>query len=198
MRQAGRTLPKPRRVVIDKHGPPCTQLWGRHAEEDAFVVGTGTSLAGFDFTHLAGRLTIALNDALLCPGLDPAYHLFHDHGLWVRYVSAQPHPRTWHVVSKHAREQFMLSDKCTFKARVLEFAHAGSPREVDQADASLYVDRTIATSGTERFSTTRTVNPLSQTCFSIVGAACALSAQNSAKTPSGAALHGYRNIIVPP
>ena len=125
----------------------CAQLWGRQAEEDAFVVGTGTSLAGFDFTRLAGRLTIALNDALLCPGLDPAYHLFHDHGLWVRYVHVQPHPRTWFVVQRHAREQFEKNDKCVFKARIVQYAHAGSPREVQQADGTLYTDRTVATAG---------------------------------------------------
>lgn len=125
----------------------CAQLWGRHTGEDAFVIGTGTSLAGFQFGRLAGRLTIALNDALLCPGLDPAYHIFHDHGLWVRYVHVQPHPRTWFVMQKHGREQFLKNDRCLFKARIVEYAHAGSPREVEPTDGLLYTDRTIATAG---------------------------------------------------
>ena len=134
------------RPAVDKRTGCCTALWGRHAAEDTWVVGTGTSLAGFDFSRLAGRLTIALNDALLIPGLDPAYGLFHDNGLWVRYYAQSLHPRTHVLCTQAARENFYGSERCGFKTRVLWYDHAGQPDD-QPAGPGLYVDRTIATGG---------------------------------------------------
>lgn len=52
-------------------------LW-KHEYRDVYVVGSGTSLADFDFRKLDGRVTIALNGAMLAPRFVPTYHLFAD------------------------------------------------------------------------------------------------------------------------
>lgn len=137
---------KRRRVFYDPHVQPASNLWGRNLGEDVFVIGTGTSLAGFDFARLAGRCTIALNDAVRAEGLDPAYHLFHDHGIWQRYLRLQLHPRTWVVCGPHSRKSLIKHEACTFKGRILWHSHNGAPT-VDARDNDLYVDRTVATAG---------------------------------------------------
>lgn len=55
-------------------------LW-RHAGHDVYVVGSGTSLASFDFARLAGEVTIALNSVVTAHGFAPTYHLLADEWL---------------------------------------------------------------------------------------------------------------------
>jgi hypothetical protein len=123
-----------------------TRLWGTHAGEDAFVVGSGTSLQGFDFTRLADRLTIALNDAALAQGLDPAYHLWHDTQLWQRYRDVDLAPRTVVICSERGRESLVDHARCRYKDRIMWFDQSPAP-DVDPRTAQLYVSRTIATAG---------------------------------------------------
>lgn len=61
-------------------------LIGRHRGADVFVVGTGTSLAAFEWGQLVGGITVALNDAMLARGFVPTYHLFVDDALAERYA----------------------------------------------------------------------------------------------------------------
>lgn len=61
-------------------------ILGRHRDADVYVVGSGTSLAGFDFGRLDGRVTVALNDAANAPGFTPTYHLWADAQLYLRYI----------------------------------------------------------------------------------------------------------------
>jgi hypothetical protein len=58
-------------------------LVGVEGGNDIYVVGTGTSLRGFDFSKLRGHVTIALNDAILAMS-HASYLLFCDR-LWHRY-----------------------------------------------------------------------------------------------------------------
>ena len=51
-------------------------LSGAHEGEDMFIVASGPSLAGFDFSLLDGRLSIAINHAVY--HVAPSYHLFFD------------------------------------------------------------------------------------------------------------------------
>lgn len=80
------------------------KLIGMHAGADAFVCGTGTSLADFDWTRLNGRLTVALNDAVHAPGFVPAYHLWADANLYARFCKR--YVRTIAVVP--ARTAFLV------------------------------------------------------------------------------------------
>lgn len=126
------------------HASAVSVLWGRHAGEDAFVVGSGTSLASFDFRRLAGRFTIALNDAGVAPGLEPAYHIWHDTQLWQRYRDVDTAPRTVAVCSEASRRCLVDWPRCRFKDRILWFDQ--SPvAEVEFSTPQLYVSRTIAT-----------------------------------------------------
>lgn len=65
-------------------------LIGAHAGADVFVCGTGTSLAGFDWTRLNECATIALNDAINARGFEPTYHLWADDHLYERYFKHYP------------------------------------------------------------------------------------------------------------
>lgn len=59
-------------------------LWGAEDGRDVYVVGTGTSLEGFDWRRLDERRTIALNDAIRDMP-QASYHLYHD-DLSRRYI----------------------------------------------------------------------------------------------------------------
>jgi hypothetical protein len=65
-------------------------MLGTHAGQDIFVCGTGTSLAGFDWTRLHDCVTIALNDAINARGFRPTYHLWRDVNLYERYIKRCP------------------------------------------------------------------------------------------------------------
>ncbi len=83
-------------IKLERTTQTVADLIGVHAGEDIFVCGTGTSLKGFDWTRLNGRVTIALNDAVNAKGFIPTYHLFADDTLYERYL--RWHPDTTVVV----------------------------------------------------------------------------------------------------
>lgn len=62
------------------------ERFGKHTE-DVFVVGSGPSLAEFDYQRLTQRVTIALNDATY--RFRPTYHLFHDKEIAGRYADEE-------------------------------------------------------------------------------------------------------------
>jgi len=121
--------------------------WGTHKGEDAFVIGTGTSLTGFNFARLRGRLTIGLNDALKVPGLDLAFSIFCDVGVWKRYKDMTLHPRTQLVCQKRARDQYLRHEGCKFIEQLWHFNHVSQARQMQEDNADLYVSRTVATAG---------------------------------------------------
>lgn len=121
--------------------------WGRYPGSDIFVVGTGTSLAGFDFSILRGRLTIGLNDAVKIPGLNPTYHMVTDIGIWKRYVDMDYPKETTFVGQKRTRKFLIDNDRCKFKEQVYHFNHVAKARAMDATGDDLYVARTVATGG---------------------------------------------------
>ena len=137
--------PNRRRQVVDKDARSIREFCSSHAGDDAFIVGTGTSLAGFDYARLRGRLTIALNDAVLTDGFDPTFHIFSDVGIWKRYRDYQLSPTTSVVCQTNARKNFLAYKKCAFKDRIFLFSNATNPNACEPADGNLYVSRTVAT-----------------------------------------------------
>jgi hypothetical protein len=127
-------------------------LWGRHEGMDAFVVGTGTSLTGFDFSVLNGRknaFSIGLNDAVMAKRFKPEYSLFCDTGIWARYRDMDLDPRTIMVCQPKARSQFLRYERCTYIDRVWHFNHVGNIQGCVKSDRNddLFVARTVATGG---------------------------------------------------
>ena len=125
-------------------------LWGRHEGMDAFVVGTGTSLSGFDWSLLNSRrnaFTIGLNDAILAAGWSPDYSIFCDVGIWKRYKDLTLDPKTVMVCQPRARAQFLREERCSFKDQVWHFNHAQQARACAPLSDDLYVARTVATGG---------------------------------------------------
>lgn len=62
-----------------------------HFGQDMFVVCPGTSLLGFDYSRLDGKITVAVNDQVF--HMTPTYHLFNDgFPACARYCS---NPRSW-------------------------------------------------------------------------------------------------------
>lgn len=122
-------------------------LWKTREGEDAFVLGTGTSLAGFQWSMLNGRFTVALNDAVKVPGFIAAYHIFSDIGIWKRYRTLTLPKETAVVCQRKARDQFMRFDQCKFKGQVFHFNHIGKVDTIKEKDDSLFVSRTVATGG---------------------------------------------------
>lgn len=125
-------------------------LWETCTDFDAFVVGTGTSLAGFDFTRLNDRkrtVVIGLNDAVKAPGFVPDFSLFCDVGIWTRYRDMDLHPKTRMVCQPRARKQFLKYEKCRYVDRVWHFNHVSVAKACDRYDDDLFVSRTVATGG---------------------------------------------------
>jgi hypothetical protein len=80
-----------------------SQLRGAEDGEDIFIIGTGTSLQGFDFSRLKGRKTIALNDAIRSVP-SPNYHLYTD-ALYRRYCTLSYGKETTVVCRGHSYNQ---------------------------------------------------------------------------------------------
>ena len=130
---------------IDDNGSPVRRLYGKESGNDVFVVGTGTSLMGFDWGRLTGKRTIALNDAVRAIP-EPSYHLFSDVNIWTRYRDLAISAATLVVCQKRARSEFLRWEKCSFKDRVYWF-DLKSNAEVERDDCHLFVNRTVATAG---------------------------------------------------
>ncbi len=123
-------------------------LWGMFPGQDAFVVGTGPSLSGFDFTRLKGKLTIALNDAVKAPGFDPQFHIFCDVGIWHRYRDMKDYPvRTAMVCQPRARKNFQRHQACNFDDQIWHFNHVSVAAQCKVENDDLFVARTVATGG---------------------------------------------------
>lgn len=57
-------------------------------EQDAYIIGGGSSLQGFDFTKLKGRNVIGINDAFHLGKEIVSYVLFGDAGFWKEHMRA--------------------------------------------------------------------------------------------------------------
>ena len=127
-----------------------TLLWNTHTGFDAFVVGTGTSLAGFDFTRLHGRkntILIGLNDAIKAKGFVPDYSIFCDVNIWKRYNRMKIHPKTKILCQKRARDNFIRDGGFKYKDQVWHFDHASQAIACQRHNDDLFVARTVATGG---------------------------------------------------
>lgn len=125
-------------------GPYINRLFGTARGADVFVVGTGTSLTGFKWEILSGKIVVALNDAILSLPL-ATVHLFADINIWNRYVAHSYDPSTVIVCQRAARSAFL---KGGFKhlAQVHTYDQVGEPNMAADDDG-LYVNRTVATAG---------------------------------------------------
>lgn len=125
---------------------PFPQLGLPFAGGDAFVVGMGSSLEGFNWATLGGRFTIALNNAALhVPA--PSIHLYSDTNLWKRYQELEYHPRTQIVVQRGAYTE-VLKTRPDLEKRLHEFKQQGKPNLLQgPREIGLYVSRTVATAG---------------------------------------------------
>ncbi|UCG53522.1 MAG: class I SAM-dependent methyltransferase [Candidatus Latescibacterota bacterium] len=132
----------------NKHNRNCVvDLFGSYKGADAFVMGTGTSLAGFDWTSMNDKLTIALNDAVKAPGFKPKFHIFCDVGIWARYRNMNYPEGCAMVCQKRARAQFLRWEHWKDPDQVFHFNHVSMPDQMTDVDDSLYVSRTVATGG---------------------------------------------------
>jgi hypothetical protein len=125
-------------------------LWGMHEGYDAFVVGTGTSLAGLDFTRLHGRkntILIGLNDAIKAPGFVPDYSIFCDVNIWKRYNRIKIHPKTKLICQKRARDNFVRDQEFKYIDQVYHFNHCGQVISCQRHNDDIFVARTVATGG---------------------------------------------------
>jgi len=122
-------------------------FWGKYKGQDAFVCGTGTSLSGFDWTQLNGRLTIGLNDALKVPGFVPAFSIFSDIGIWSRYRDLILDERTVVVCQGRSRDQFARDAKCSFKDQIWHFNQQATAKACKPDNDDLFCARTIACAG---------------------------------------------------
>ena len=143
----------PEAVIQPQPGPPApayfapsiSGLWGAHAGETVCVVGTGTSLAGFDYSRLSGRITIALNDAVRA--FVPTYHLFSDPLLHQRYVGHEYSPETI-IVSQNSECHALRLAEFGRMRQVMMFVRSGDdPERTGEDDDLLYVAHTVATGG---------------------------------------------------
>ena len=108
-REGGKIVKREEETVLKskfnklKYGPPLKgikELSDAHKGEDIFVVGTGPSLMGFDFSSLNDFTTIALNDAVKAPGFEPSYHLFSDTCIWHRYKKPFEYPQKTKIIAQ--------------------------------------------------------------------------------------------------
>ena len=109
---------------------------------DAFVVGTGTSLRGFDYSCLDNRFTIALNCAV--KQFSPAVLIFSDDQLWRRYYKL-PLKKSTAVVCQAGAVHYLEREtkKCCFGKQLFRFRRTTRP-PVKVTDDMLQVGRTVA------------------------------------------------------
>lgn len=123
-----------------------TRLYGLEAGKDVFVLGTGTSLRGFEYAKLDGRVVIALNDAPLISKRRFAYHLWADSNLSKRYVGIAGGGGERVVCDGAARTQLMQSPACKYKDNVFQFKKQSRVQNL-RDDNELLVQYTVASAG---------------------------------------------------
>ncbi len=106
--------------------------------KDVFIVGTGTSMVGFDWKALNGRRVIALNDAIKSVS-SAAYHLYTDN-LFSRKYSDLHLPMT--TILCRNKSAIDLSKVGGFNGRFCRFMSAKSPGVANPHE--LYVHATVA------------------------------------------------------
>lgn len=145
-----------------------TELFGSCNQEEIFIVGTGPSLARFDYSRLNQKITIALNDAVF--QFNPTYHLFSDVDIQMRYCDKeafwqQPkiwtdhkcsrprdwsyHPATTIVVQDSVGEWLLNAPKEVFRSSQKACVHVFRKRGPDVAleAAELWCRNTVAATG---------------------------------------------------
>ena len=131
--------------IQTKFRPPITTLIGQNSGQDIFVVGTGTSLRGFDFSQLEGRITIALNNAV--DFFVPTYFLFSDHPLWRRYEKHKIAPQTTVITREDSSRDLSRSGFCCFHNQIYVFNRVTETKECLPKDANLFCSHTVAIPG---------------------------------------------------
>jgi hypothetical protein len=134
-------------IKMHKWGAPSiAEDWGRFKGDAVFVVGTGTSLAGFDYGRLRGHTVIALNDAIKALP-DATYHLYGDSEIYARYWSV-PYGVDTKIVVQNAVAHVYRSapgwphgEKVRVFTRPQETAIFTIARSTDE----LWMTRTVAT-----------------------------------------------------
>lgn len=121
-------------------------LVDKHPGEDVFVVATGPSLAGFDFSRLNQFTTIAVNDAVTAEGFEPTYHLFSDIAIWRRYPD-HDYGRTKIVCQQVAAEHLLRHKSFSSGENLLTFKHRGNPAGQERDSDALFTGRTVANAG---------------------------------------------------
>ena len=143
----------PEELIPDTSGfaaPTIVTHRNRFPNSDVFVIGSGTSLHGFNWKRLCRYCTIALNDVGIpekTPGLNPDYHLFFDFKLWTKYRHSSLHDRTWVVCQHLVAKRHKRYEPCTFKDKVLIFSGVSNAATVKAEDDKLHVRHTISTEG---------------------------------------------------
>jgi hypothetical protein len=135
-----------------------TRIYNRHKDKDIFILGTGPSLLGFDWTRMNGRLTIALNDAVRAQeGFVPRYHLFSDGNLYEPAKSREQRnplggyrkfkydPITDIICGRHQRILFIRHRPAEWPNKVWQFCACGAAQSMQENDNHLFVNRTVAT-----------------------------------------------------
>lgn len=127
-------------------GSTIVDLWGRERGRDVYVLGTGTSLAGFPWSAMNAHRTIALNNAVLQPGFVPSYHLFSDQGIWTRYSPHRYDPSTILVCQRSAAEKLRKESR-TPPAVIHVFKISPRPESTIESSDALFMCRTVACAG---------------------------------------------------
>lgn len=137
----------------DPNAQHINQLFGRHEGANIIVVGSGSSMMGFDYSRLNPFVTIALNDSVKAPGFVPRYHLFSDGHLYEGHAKRNPSggyqkwlysPLTKVICPKNQRQCF-VNDRGADWGQAYQFDPTGSPNAIKPGDDGLFVNRTVAT-----------------------------------------------------
>ncbi len=116
-----------------------TDLQKTEKGKDVFVVGTGTSLVGFDWKLLDGRRVIALNDAIKSVK-SPAYHMYTDNLFSRKYASLLLSETTTIICRNRSAIEIKEDDR--YNGRLCRFMSAKNPGSARPHE--LYVFATVA------------------------------------------------------
>jgi hypothetical protein len=111
---------------------------------DIFVVGTGTSLKGFDLSRLDNQVTIGLNSII--NHMAPNYHLYHD-GIHALHFEETQYKDGTVVVTVIENAKIAVQNPTLTPDRILTFVNRGP--DVMLHDNDLFVDHTVATAGVQ-------------------------------------------------